>query len=107
MPDSVDAPIKAGDKIGSMSVSYNGVDYGSVDLIVLSDVSRSEVLYYADKIQNFFQGGLFKLLVLAIILLFFLYFVLLMLRARHKRRRREKMMKSKQARYREYDKRDR
>lgn len=107
VPDSVDAPIKAGDKIGSMSVSYNGVDYGSVDLIALSDVSRSEVLYYADKIQNFFQGGLFKLLVLAIILLFFLYFVLLMLRARHKRRRREKMMKSKQARYREYDKRDR
>ena len=107
VPDSVDAPVKAGDKIGTLDVKYNGVDYGQVDLVALSDVSRSEVLYYADKIEHFFQSTLFRVLVLLIILLFFGYFFLLFYRARRRRLRRKQMMKSKQARYREYDKRDR
>ena len=75
--------------------------------MALSDVSRSEVLYYADKIEHFFQSTVFKILVLVIILLFFVYFTLLVLRSRRKKKRRQQMMKSKQARYREYDKRDR
>lgn len=107
VPESVDAPVKAGDKLGTMRISYNGVDYGTVDLVALSDVSRSEVLYYADKIEHFFQSSLFKVLVLVIILLFVLYFVIVILRARRRRRLRQQMMKSKQARYREYDRRDR
>ena len=107
VPDSVDAPVKAGDKIGTLDVKYNGVDYGQVNLVALSDVSRSEVLYYADKIEHFFQSTLFRVLVLLIILLFFGYFFLLFYRARRRRLRRQQMMKSKQARYREYDKRDR
>ena len=107
VPESVDAPIEAGQKIGTLSISYNGVDYGTVNLVALSDVSRSEVLYYADKIEHFFQSTVFKLLVLVIILLFFVYFTLLVLRSRRKKKRRQQMMKSKQARYREYDKRDR
>lgn len=107
VPKSVDAPVKAGDKIGTMQISYNGVDYGSVDLVALSDVSRSEVLYYADKIEHFFQSTAFKILVLAIILLFFLYFGLLIFRTRRRKKRRQQMMKSKQARYRDYDRRDR
>ena len=107
VPKSVDAPIEAGQKIGTLSISYNGVDYGTVNLVALSDVSRSEVLYYADKIEHFFQSTVFKILVLVIILLFFVYFTLLVLRSRRKKKRRQQMMKSKQARYREYDKRDR
>lgn len=107
VPESVDAPIEAGQKIGTLNISYNGVDYGTVNLVALSDVSRSEVLYYADKIEHFFQSTVFKILVLVIILLFFVYFILLILRSRRKKKRRQQMMKSKQARYREYDKRDR
>lgn len=106
IPESVDAPVKAGDKLGTLNVQYNGVDYGTVNMIALSDVSRSEVLYYADKIEHFFQSPLFRFLVLLIIVLFLLYFFLLFYRARRRRIRRRKMMKSKQARYREYDKRD-
>ena len=107
IPESVDAPVKAGDKLGTLNVQYNGVDYGTVDMVALSDVSRSEVLYYADKIEHFFQSPLFRILVVLIIVLFFAYFGILFYRARRKRLRRQQMMKSRQARYRDYDKRDR
>lgn len=107
IPKSVDAPIQAGDKLGTLNVRYNGVDYGTVNMIALSNVSRSEVLYFADKIEHFFQSPLFRFLVLLIIVLFFAYFFILFYRARRRRLRRRQMMKSKQARYRDYDKRDR
>lgn len=106
IPESVDAPIKAGDKLGTLNVQYNGVDYGTVNMVALSNVSRSEVLYYADKIEHFFQSALFRFLVLLIIVVFVLYFLILFYRARRRRIRRRQMMKSKQARYREYEKRD-
>lgn len=106
IPESVDAPIQAGDKLGTLNVRYNGVDYGTVNMVALSSVSRSEVLYYADKIEHFFQSPLFRFLVLLIIVLFILYFFILFYRARRRRIRRRQMMKSKQARYREYEKRD-
>ena len=107
LPASVDEPITQGQTIGTMTVSYNGVEYGTVDLIALNDISMSQVLYVADKIENFFQSNAFRIIVVAVILLFFLYFLFLVLKVRHKKEKRKKMMKSKQARYRDYDKRDR
>ncbi len=107
LPESVNAPITQGQKIGTMTVSYNGVEYGTVDLVALNDISMSQVLYVADKIENFFQSNAFRIIVVSVILLFFLYFLFLVLNVRHKKEKRKKMMKSKQARYRDYDKRDR
>lgn len=107
LPKSVDAPIKAGQKIGEMTVSYGGVEYGKVELVALNDISVSNVLYYADKIENFFQSNVFRIMILGVILLFFGYFLFLVLRVRHQNKKRKKMMKSKQARYRDYDKHDR
>ena len=107
VPESVDAPIKAGDKIGSVDIAYNGIEYGSVNLIALSDVTRSNVLYYADAVEHFFQGPLFRFLVLLLIALFFVYFGIIFYRGQMKRIRRKKMMRSKEARYRDYDRRNR
>lgn len=106
-PESVDAPVRAGDKLGTMRITYNGVDYGTVDLIALTDISRSDVLYYADQIEHFFQGSLFKIAVFFLVIAFFVYFSLVLYRARRRRIRRRQMMKSKQARYRDYDRHDR
>lgn len=44
LPDSVDAPIAAGDELGELTVSYNGTVYGTVKLLALSDVSASWLL---------------------------------------------------------------
>lgn len=104
VPESVNAPISEGQKIGTMTVTYNGVEYGTVDLVALNDISVSQVLYYADKIENFFQSNAFRIIVVFIILLFIMYFLFLVLRVRYTKSKRKKMMKSKQARYRDYDK---
>ena len=65
IPEEVDAPIKAGDTIGSVTYTYDGRDYGTVELVALNDISRSTVLFYADKLSSFFQSIVFKVLLLA------------------------------------------
>ncbi len=65
-PDEVNAPIKAGDVIGSVTYSYGGVDYGTVELVALSDVEVSQVLYYADKLSHFFQSTVFKVILIVL-----------------------------------------
>lgn len=106
IPESINAPVTQGQKIGTMVVSYNGVKYGELELVALNDVSMSKVLYYADKIENFFQSKLFRILVISVIALFFMYFLFLMLKAKYKNKKLKKMMKSKQARYRDYQNRE-
>lgn len=102
LPDDLVAPIKAGDVIGTMDVSYNGVHYGSVDLVSIRDVSRSQVLYYADKLENFFKSRLFKMIVLGLVILLVLYILIILLTGRRRRRRRQQMMRSKSTRYRRF-----
>ena len=40
LPDSVDAPIAAGDELGEMTVSYNGTVYGTVKLLEEDEQAR-------------------------------------------------------------------
>ena len=56
----MDAPIHAGDVLGSVTYSYNGVNYGTVELVALSDVEMSRVLYFSDKLSHFFQSTVFR-----------------------------------------------
>ena len=65
IPEEVKAPVKAGDPIGTATYRYNGTDYGTVELVALNDISRSTVLFYADKLSTFFQSMVFKILLLA------------------------------------------
>ena len=55
LPDSVDAPIAAGDELGEMTVSYNGTVYGTVKLLALSDVSASWLLGARRDVADFFS----------------------------------------------------
>ncbi len=76
VPESKDAPIKEGDVIGSRTYSYQGVDYGTIELVALTDVELSRVLYYADKLENFFKTKFFRgiLIVLGIFVLLYVAF---------------------------------
>ncbi|MBS5165042.1 MAG: D-alanyl-D-alanine carboxypeptidase [Butyricicoccus pullicaecorum] len=97
------APITKGDKLGTMTLSRNGITYGTVDLLALSDVSMSEVLYYAYLLENFFNTPIFKVLLVVLIVLFLLYISLYMIRIRRKRLRRQQMMRSKYSRMEQYE----
>lgn len=92
VPESKNAPIKAGEVIGSRTYSYAGVTYGTVELVALTDVDRSQVLYIADKLENFFKSAIFKgaLVVATIFVVLYLLFNITFGGMR-RRRQREKL----------------
>lgn len=94
IPESVNAPVEAGQKIGSMTVSYEGREYGSVDLIATSDVSVSKVLYYADKLENFFSSTFFKVCFLLVLLFIIIWLFLFFSRRYRQKKRNQKKYRS-------------
>ena len=94
IPEEVKAPVKAGDPIGTATYRYNGTDYGTVELVALNDISRSTVLFYADKLSTFFQSMVFKILLLAAAAFFILHIFMHILFGGVRRRRRRRSSRS-------------
>ncbi|MBD9068654.1 MAG: D-alanyl-D-alanine carboxypeptidase, partial [Butyricicoccus sp.] len=94
IPEEVKAPVKAGDPIGTATYRYNGTDYGTVELVALNDISRSTVLFYADKLSTFFQSMVFKILLLAAAAYFILHIFTHILFGGVRRRRNRRKMRS-------------
>lgn len=86
LPESVDAPVKAGDIIGSVQVLFQGENLGTVELAAGIDVQRNAALYAFGQIQAFF-GSLYFRVVLVLTAVFLTGYVLIAL-ALHQRRRR-------------------
>ena len=49
----VQAPIKANQLLGTMKLSYEGKVYGTIDLVAVEAVERSELLYQKEQFLNF------------------------------------------------------
>ncbi|NLF34787.1 MAG: D-alanyl-D-alanine carboxypeptidase [Clostridiales bacterium] len=54
LSESVEAPVEKGRVMGQMTLTYEGKAYGTVDLVALDDVERSELLYRIALVQRFF-----------------------------------------------------
>ena len=72
--EELQAPVTRGQVVGHVTVSNGDTVYGSLDLVAVDDVERSELLYRIDQIQRFFsllwvRVALIAILVLAVILL--------------------------------------
>ena len=69
---SVEAPVEEGEVLGAMKLSYDGETYGTLDLVAVNSVERSELLYRLDRIQRFFNKLCVKivLVVLAVLIVF-------------------------------------
>lgn len=67
--ESIEAPVKKGQVLGKVTVSYQGKTYGTLDLVAVSDVERSEFLYRLDRIQKFFSQTWVRLVILLVIVL--------------------------------------
>ena len=61
VPESVDAPIAMGDKVGTVTLTLNGALVGAVDLIAGQDVARNGFLYAVSRVQAFFGGLYFRM----------------------------------------------
>lgn len=67
--DSLVAPVEKGQVLGKVTLSYDGKEYGSLDLVAVSALPRSELLYNLDRIEAFFDQIWVKAALLALILL--------------------------------------
>lgn len=75
LPETLEAPIAKGEKLGSISLSYEGRDYGTVDLIASTGLERSQLLYIMDQFQQFFGHLWVKLVLLALVLIILFFLV--------------------------------
>jgi len=85
--DTLDAPIEAGQEVGSITVLYGDEILGSTSLITTSSITRSEFLYFLAQIRSFTEGRFFRGTVISILVLSVL-FVLLKAGWREKKLRR-------------------
>ena len=81
LPDSLEAPIQKGQVVGSVSLVYNGVTYGTLDMVVTDDVARSNFQYTMKVISDTWALWWVKLLViLAVVLILALVVYLIFIR---------------------------
>ena len=92
LPDSVDAPITAGQVLGTMDLKLADTSIATVNLVASENVERSTWLYIVRGIQNFFGSIWLKLIVALLLLLVAAYIAFMILtNNRNKKRRRRKM----------------
>ena len=77
--DTVEAPVAEGQVLGSMRLFYEDQEYGELDLVAVTSVERSELLYKKMVFLNFMEeygvrlaAGIFGVLVLILLLIFLL-----------------------------------
>ncbi|MBC5582433.1 D-alanyl-D-alanine carboxypeptidase [Anaerofilum sp. BX8] len=68
LPETVTAPIEAGDVVGSVTLSLAGEEIGTVDLIASQSLERNTALYVIAKIGEFFSSLYFKVLLVLILI---------------------------------------
>ncbi len=73
--DTIDAPIEEGQVLGSITLSYQGKDYGTLPLVAVSSVSRSQWLFVVDQVRKFFGNPFVKLIIVILIVLLVIYWV--------------------------------
>lgn len=93
---TVEAPVRAGDVLGTVSISYNGEVLGTTELLAIADVARSEISAAADNTGTYIQRNWWKWVVIVIILVVAAFFVLLI--ALQMRRRRQRLKRLEQRR---------
>ena len=88
--ESVDAPVTEGQALGTLTVRYNGRDYGTFKLVAASAVERSQTLYVIDRITGFLSSKTFKIILAAVaaLILILVAYVIIFNRRRAKKRRR-------------------
>jgi len=88
--ESVEAPVEKGQVLGTVSLTYEGKNYGTLNLVAVSSVARSELLYNIARIKAFLGQLWVKLLILVIILLVLFLLVRHFILGKKNRKRRNR-----------------
>ena len=90
--DSVDAPVREGDVLGSATITYAGEILGQTKLLAITDVARSEISSAAAGTGAYIQKNWWKWVVIAIFAAIGAILVLILLYQLRKRRYRRMRM---------------
>ena len=71
----VDAPVSAGQQLGTITLSYGDVDYATVPLLAVADVNASRFLIVKHALKEFFSRTIVKVLVVVLVILVVLVLV--------------------------------
>ena len=92
LPESVAAPVKQGEVIGTVDISLSGEVIGTVELVAERDLDRNLILYTFSRVGEFFGSLYFKVLLClsaaAVAVYLVLYFISLTKRRGSKKIRR-------------------
>lgn len=89
---NVEAPVKKGETLGKVELRLADDVIATVDLVALTDIERSALLYTVDVIKKYFSQPLSVVLLILLCFLFLLY-LLFTLRSRKIRRMKEARMR--------------
>lgn len=88
IPESIEAPVKAGDKVGTVTLSYANNELVTIDLVASETVDRSELLTAIDSIKNIVISKWFIISVSAIVFLVIIYIIIVAIYRRKKKSQR-------------------
>ncbi len=86
LPESVEAPIEKGQKIGTATLSYAGQVLTTIDLVSAESVERSNVLHTMNQVENVVTSTWFIVVACIIAGLLILYIILALLYNRRKKK---------------------
>ena len=88
IPESVEAPVKKGQVIGTVTFSYAGQDLLTTNLVAAESVERSELLKSAATIKDVVTSGWFLAIAAVVIVLVAAYLILALIYNRKKKKLR-------------------
>ncbi len=88
LPEGVEAPVQAGDKIGTVTLSYANQELVTIDLLAGETVERSEFLTALDGVNSILQSQWFFIVIGAFILIFIIYLIAATIYNRSKKNKR-------------------
>lgn len=77
IPETLDAPIAKGDKLGTVKLVYDGAELGEIDIVAIDDVDRSIILYVWDLLTSLLGTTIAKivLILLGAFIIFYLFYI--------------------------------
>ena len=88
VPKSIEAPVKEGDKVGTVTLSYANQKLVTVDLTASETVDKSEVLLVMDMLKKMVTSIWFILAIVLIAILFITYLIIVTVYSKQKKAQR-------------------
>ncbi|MBQ8134240.1 MAG: D-alanyl-D-alanine carboxypeptidase [Clostridia bacterium] len=88
VPETIDAPVKEGDKVGTITLSYANQELATIDLLASESVDRSDLLTAMDGLKTVATSRWFIIAVIIIGVLIFTYIIIVTVYNRKKQAHR-------------------